>query len=54
MSRGRARDRRKTSEEKATEMYWQGPQYGFANRHEMLQKEFDRRCAYSAKSGGVP
>lgn len=46
-------DKRKLSQEKAAKMYWEGPQFGFGSRLEMLKAEFGDRCAYCGSVGGV-
>lgn len=33
-------------EQRAAEMYWYGPQFGFESRQAMLSAEFDELCAY--------
>ena len=38
--------RQDLSESKAADMYWSGPQLGFASRREMLAAEFAGLCAY--------
>ena len=40
-------------EDKAAEMYWHGPQYGFSSRLEMFKKEFDGRCAYCGRQNAI-
>jgi ferritin len=43
---GKFKDRRDISEDKAAEMYWHGPLFGFDSRGDMLKQEFDGYCAY--------
>lgn len=43
---GPIKARQKMSEEEASEIYWHGPQAGFASRTAMLREEFGGRCAY--------
>jgi len=50
---GNLKDRQEVSEEEAAEMYWHGPQYGFADRAAMLEAEFDGRCAYCGQKTGT-
>jgi len=50
---GKAKDRRELSEDKASEMYWYGPQYGFSDRREMFKEEFGGRCAYCGQTNAV-
>jgi 5-methylcytosine-specific restriction endonuclease McrA len=45
--------RQELSQETASEMYWQGPQLGFASRLDMLREEFGGRCAYCGQPGTV-
>ena len=40
------KDKRELSEDKANELYWLGPRYGYQSAKEMLFREFDGRCAY--------
>ena len=49
---GKFKARQKVSEQRAAEMYWEGPQFGFASRREMLAVEFDGRCAYCDERPG--
>ena len=48
---GKWKKRQKLSPSQAEQMYWQGPQFGFDSRPEMLQEEFDGRCAYCGQAG---
>jgi len=41
------------AEDRAAEMYWHGPMFGYANRLEMLKKEFDGLCGYCGQSGAL-
>jgi hypothetical protein len=50
---GPVKKRLQLSEARAAEMYWHGPQYGFADRREMLRNEFGGRCAYCGQETGV-
>jgi len=38
--------RQELSPDRACELYWRGPQFGFASRMDMLKAEFAGRCAY--------
>jgi hypothetical protein len=48
---GPLKTRQQLSQEKASEMYWHGPQLGFADRFTMLKTEFGGRCAYCGSLG---
>jgi len=50
---GKAKNRREVPEDKAAEMYWHGPQYGFSSRLEMFKKEFDGRYAYCGRQNAI-
>ncbi len=50
---GSWKDRQKVSPDKAAEIYWSGPQFGFASRLEMFKSEFGNRCAYCGQIGVV-
>ncbi len=44
--------RQDVSEPTAANMYWEGPQFGFASRRDMLREEFGGRCAYCDDRAG--
>lgn len=50
---GKFKDRREVSEDRAAEMYWRGPRFGFADRREMLKAEFAGRCAYCGQQNAM-
>ena len=50
---GPMKERLEVSQEKASEMYWQGPQLGFSDRLTMLREEFGNHCAYCGQVGIV-
>ena len=45
--------RQEISQERASQMYWHGPQWGFEGRMDMLRAEFGGRCAYCGRPGAV-
>jgi hypothetical protein len=45
--------RQELSQDKASAMYWHGPQLGFTSRLDMLRQEFGGRCAYCGQPGAV-
>ena len=50
---GSFKARRDVTDDKASQMYWHGPQFGFESRREMLQAEFGGRCAYCNDNPGT-
>ena len=51
---GKYKKRQKLSPDVAEKMYWEGPQYGFASRLEMLREEFDGRVRLLRREGREP
>ncbi len=49
---GSFKARQKVSENVAAQVYWEGPQFGFGSRREMLAAEFEGRCAYCDERPG--
>ena len=50
---GPFKQRNKVSEDRAAQMYWHGPMFGFESRLAMLKEEFDGRCAYCGRKRSV-